>query len=272
MTALSCFVSMEELKEALVAVPEISLVVGPEAVSVYMASGSDNAKAELKALYSKVAKAPSDAVETAVTLLVTRLETALAEGRTLTKKEQLVLKLNKDYPLDVGILSVFFLNLVELNPGEAIALEANEPHAYLTGELMEVMATSDNVVRAGLTPKLRDADVLVEMLTYNQGPPEVMHGTQIRDYTYRYSPPMDEFQVERMDIPAGCVATIPAVGGPGMLMVQHGSATSLCGWNVGQVKRGDVFFVPANTEIKLQTNDSALKLWVANVNASVWEG
>lgn len=42
-----------------------------------------------------------------------------------------------------------------MNPGEAIYLAANEPHAYVAGELVEVMATSDNVIRAGLTPKFR---------------------------------------------------------------------------------------------------------------------
>eukprot|EP00951_Prasinocladus_malaysianus_P047542 scaffold650896_cov46-Prasinocladus_malaysianus.AAC.1 len=65
-------------------------------------------------------------------------------------------------------MSVFFLNLVELRAGQAIYLDANEPHAYLSGELVEIMATSDNVVRAGLTPKLKDVQVLLDMLTYNQ--------------------------------------------------------------------------------------------------------
>jgi mannose-6-phosphate isomerase len=44
---------------------------------------------------------------------------------------------------------------VRLEPFEAIYLAANEPHAYVSGELVEVMATSDNVIRAGLTPKFR---------------------------------------------------------------------------------------------------------------------
>jgi mannose-6-phosphate isomerase class I len=44
---------------------------------------------------------------------------------------------------------------VRLAPGEAIFLAANEPHAYVSGELVECMATSDNVIRAGLTPKFR---------------------------------------------------------------------------------------------------------------------
>jgi mannose-6-phosphate isomerase len=58
---------------------------------------------------------------------------------------------------------------MQLKPGEAIFLAANEPHAYLYGDIVECMACSNNVVRAGLTPKLRDVDTLVEMLTYEVG-------------------------------------------------------------------------------------------------------
>ena len=88
--------------------------------------------------------------------------------RQLTAKELLVLRLEKQYPDDVGIISAFFLNHVKLNPGEALYLGANEPHAYISGECIECMATSDNVVRAGLTPKFRDVHTLCAMFTYKQ--------------------------------------------------------------------------------------------------------
>lgn len=50
-----------------------------------------------------------------------------------------------------------------------VYLSANEPHAYLAGELVEVMASSDNVIRAGLTPKFKDCEVLCNNLTYKTG-------------------------------------------------------------------------------------------------------
>lgn len=71
-------------------------------------------------------------------------------------------------PQDVGVLAAYFLNLVTLAPGQAMYLPANEPHAYVSGELVEAMAASDNVIRAGLTPKLRDTSVLCSSLTYSQ--------------------------------------------------------------------------------------------------------
>lgn len=80
------------------------------------------------------------------------------------------------------LASVTCLVQVSMGPGNAIYLAANEPHAYLSGELVEVMATSDNVIRAGLTPKFRDTAVLCDSLTYNTGLPDVLTGEAIHDH------------------------------------------------------------------------------------------
>lgn len=90
------------------------------------------------------------------------------QKRQLSAKEQLILRLESQYPADVGILAAFFLNYVELKPGEALYVGPNEPHAYISGECIECMATSDNVVRAGLTSKKRDVQALLSMLNYKQ--------------------------------------------------------------------------------------------------------
>jgi len=42
-------------------------------------------------------------------------------------------KLNREFPGDVGIFTMYFLNIITLKPGEAIFLEADYPHAYLSG-------------------------------------------------------------------------------------------------------------------------------------------
>ncbi|EOI3470934.1 mannose-6-phosphate isomerase [Cronobacter turicensis] len=65
------------------------------------------------------------------------------------------------YPHDSGLFSPLLLNVVKLNPGEAMFLFAETPHAYLQGVALEVMANSDNVLRAGLTPKYIDIPELV---------------------------------------------------------------------------------------------------------------
>eukprot|EP01084_Bolivina_argentea_P019177 35663_1 len=112
---------------------------------------------------------------------------------------ELVPRLNEQYPGDVGIFAVFLLNCFRLQPGEAIFLEANLPHAYLDGDCLECMACSDNVVRAGLTPKLRDTDVLCEMLNYKAQNPVIMNGNKISQYTFQYKAGKDinEFRLDR---------------------------------------------------------------------------
>jgi mannose-6-phosphate isomerase len=77
----------------------------------------------------------------------------------------LVKRLAEQYPNDVGIFCSFLLNYIVLSPGQGIFLAANEPHAYISGDCVECMASSDNVVRSGLTPKFKDVDTLIEMLT-----------------------------------------------------------------------------------------------------------
>ncbi|MGB9095358.1 mannose-6-phosphate isomerase [Erwinia sp.] len=70
------------------------------------------------------------------------------------------------YPDDSGLFSPLLLNVIELQPGEAMFLFAETPHAYLQGVALEVMANSDNVLRAGLTPKYIDIPELMANLKF----------------------------------------------------------------------------------------------------------
>ncbi|HDI1211930.1 TPA: mannose-6-phosphate isomerase, class I [Aeromonas hydrophila] len=74
----------------------------------------------------------------------------------------LVTSLAAQYPGDVGLFSPLLLNVVTLQPGQAMYLDACTPHAYVRGTGLEIMANSDNVLRAGLTPKYID---VAELLT-----------------------------------------------------------------------------------------------------------
>jgi mannose-6-phosphate isomerase len=70
------------------------------------------------------------------------------------------------YPGDPGVLVGLLLNRVRLAPGEALFLPAGNIHAYLHGTALEVMASSDNVLRAGLTNKHVDAAELVRITDF----------------------------------------------------------------------------------------------------------
>lgn len=88
-------------------------------------------------------------------------EPTLGESAEVMETFKLITELAKLYPSDVGLFSPLFLNVVELKPGEAMFLFAETPHAYLKGVGVEVMANSDNVLRAGLTPKYIDVPELL---------------------------------------------------------------------------------------------------------------
>ncbi|WP_139460670.1 mannose-6-phosphate isomerase, class I [Aeromonas veronii] len=74
----------------------------------------------------------------------------------------LITSLAAQYPGDVGLLSPLLLNVVTLKPGQAMFLDACTPHAYVRGTGLEIMANSDNVLRAGLTPKYIDVAELLD--------------------------------------------------------------------------------------------------------------
>lgn len=169
--ALCGFVSHEELCDALQTYPELRACVGEDHTAALLLAGGDAAarKAALKDAFTALMTCPSDqgcsrytslfhpviitfytTVAEAIRALVSRLQAAPSP----TPKEALILRLDTQYPADVGVLSAFFLNYLSLPAGQSIALPANVPHAYVSGQLVECMATSDNVIRAGLTPKV----------------------------------------------------------------------------------------------------------------------
>ena len=71
------------------------------------------------------------------------------------------------YPGDIGIVVALMLNLIRLEPGEALYLPAGNLHAYLSGTGVEIMASSDNVLRGGLTPKHVNVPELLRVLDFS---------------------------------------------------------------------------------------------------------
>lgn len=91
-------------------------------------------------------------------------EAVPADQRSLHQKFCLIL--NEQYGNDVGVVFSFLMNIVTLEKGQWFLIDAGVPHCYIQGELMECMINSDNVVRGGLTPKLKDKTTLCEILPY----------------------------------------------------------------------------------------------------------
>ena len=177
----------------------------------------------LRRLFHSLMTADASLVKRQLDALILRI--AKTTPMLRTPVDELAVRLHEQYPGDVGVFCVYLLNYVDLQPGEALYLGANEPHAYLSGECVECMAASDNVVRAGLTPKFKDVANLTAMLTYIDGPPRILLGDEIGAGVRRYATPADEFLVDRVALAAGGTATLPSVPGVSIVLVLDGRGT-----------------------------------------------
>jgi mannose-6-phosphate isomerase len=126
------------------------------------------------------------------------------------------------YPGDIGLVVALLLNLVRLAPGDAIYLPAGNLHAYLDGTGVELMASSDNVLRGGLTPKHVNVPELLAILDFRPLPTEVVRPTA-HGAEQVYETPAPEFRLSRFDV-AGSTVDV-SVSGPEIWLVTRGNVT-----------------------------------------------
>jgi mannose-6-phosphate isomerase len=124
------------------------------------------------------------------------------------------------YPADPAVISPLYLNLIRLEPGEAIYLPAGVLHAYIEGLGVELMANSDNVLRGGLTPKHVDLAELVRILEFAPFSPDILGPPGSPVFTYPTA--CREFS---LTVIRGSGAPVPfPKPGPGIVLVTQGRA------------------------------------------------
>ncbi|KAJ3393009.1 Mannose-6-phosphate isomerase [Entophlyctis sp. JEL0112] len=258
--ALIGFRSIPEIQENLRAFPEFAAAVGsaaaePFLATAHLASGQD-AKAHLKAVFSALMNSDPTITAAHVKSLAARLN-ALEQRNPV---QELLIRLDSEFPGDVGVFCALLLNYLKLNEGEAIFLAANEPHAYLSGDCVECMAASDNVVRSGLTPKFKDVKTLVNMLTYNHGPADlqILKGDPYKgsSSSVLYDPPIEEFSILRTSLKNGS-EKFAGIDGPSILIVTSGKGTLLVGGDALQAGLGYVFFIGAGVPVELRSAEGS---------------
>lgn len=156
------FRPLSQIQANLQSVPQLAEAVGKANVEALVKCNKENHGSALKNAFTALMNCPKDTLAKTLSSLKEEID----KKTCLTGTERLFQRLWYDFPGDVGCFVIYFLNLLVLKPGEAMFLGPNLPHAYLSGDCIECMACSDNVVRAGLTPKLIDVPTLCEMLIY----------------------------------------------------------------------------------------------------------
>ncbi len=148
-------------------------------------------------------------------------------------------ELVRHYPKDPGALVTLFLNNIVLAPGEAMFVNAGVVHAYVEGFGVEIMASSDNVLRAGLTPKHMDVDELLSVTDFAPiAPPRWAPSERATDFTY-LEPPVAEFCLTVGRPP---MRRVPATG-PRTVLVLEGQVEVVARDERLVVKRGQSVFV-----------------------------
>ncbi|KAH8808002.1 mannose-6-phosphate isomerase [Xylogone sp. PMI_703] len=281
------FRPLVEIAHFLSTVPPLRKLVGESEVEAYQSAikgretsnkseDETNNKKALQRVFRSLMKSKKEDIAQAGKEL---LDLAQKEGDSFaggggpsnTGKElaDLVIRLESQFPEDIGLFVLFFLNYVKLEVGEAMFLKADDIHAYLSGDIIECMAASDNVVRAGFTPKFKDVDTLTEMLTYSYAPIEEQKMHPI-DYPYLtlnreayssgssatlYDPPIEEFSVVKTDLKKkGAKATFEQIAGPSIIICTTGSGKISVGPKVEEIKPGYVYFVGATAEVVLESD------------------
>ena len=160
--ALTPFLAMNAFREFSDIVSLLQPVAGahPAIAHFLQAPGADR----LRELFAALLNMQGEEKSRALAVLKSALDKQQGEPW------QTIRAIAQFYPDDSGLFSPLLLNVVKLNPGEAMFLFAETPHAYLQGVALEVMANSDNVLRAGLTPKYIDIPELVANVKFTPKP------------------------------------------------------------------------------------------------------
>lgn len=232
--ALMGFRSPQAIRHALASHPELDGLIGP--LPAAPAAGFLR-RACAPLLDPCAAPARAEAIRTLSGRLRSRA------GRSA--EENLFLELAGRYPQDGGPLWVFFLEMVHLTAGQAVFIPAGVPHAYLRGNLVECMANSDNVVRAGLTGKPVDLAALGEVLDYAARP---VFFRSVDLAFQRYETPCDEFLVSRAVLQPG--QSLELAGGESARIILSVRGKAALSWQPAGRKgcvigRGQSLLVPA---------------------------
>lgn len=166
--------------------------------------------------------------------------------------DRLVGQLHEQYPGDAGVVAALLLNPVTLQPGEAMFVPAGIIHAYISGLGVEIMASSDNVLRAGLTPKKVAADEMLQCVSVQAAPPSRVAPEKVSEYTSAYYAPIDDFELsytKLTDSPGSFQPRHRIPGsGPRIVLAIEGDMLLQTSTARHRLSAGQAVFIPASAE------------------------
>jgi mannose-6-phosphate isomerase len=189
---------------------------------------------------------PSDRRPTLVAEVAAGCAVVAAGGGPYAAACAAAVRLNVEHPGDLGVIASLLLRHSVLRPGQAIFLPAGGLHAYLHGTGVELLANSDNVVRAGLTAKHIDVPELLKLTDPAVAVP-VLEPRALGGGLFVYDSPAPEFRLYRAELGRAEIG-LPGAGGARIVLCAEGAALlHASGGEVADlaVGRGESCFVAA---------------------------
>ncbi|KAL2142887.1 hypothetical protein VTI28DRAFT_655 [Corynascus sepedonium] len=180
---------------------------------------------------------------------------------------------NQYGPQDPGsFVALACMNYMVLQPGDALYIPADGIHAYLSGDIVECMARSNNVLNSGFCPPAERSsiDLFADTLTFQAHSKEDMvlpSSKTDKSRTGRtrvYRPPMSEFDMLRAQLEAGEEDEISQSEGPGVLIVTSGTGRMEADGKRFELAEGAIYFVAPGVKVKWET-DKGLEIYMAVV-------
>ncbi|AXJ10367.1 mannose-6-phosphate isomerase, class I [Arthrobacter sp. PM3] len=199
--------------------------------------------AALRAAFERLITGGAE-VSDATALIVSALVSGAPQGQHEAALTTAV-DLNDRYPGDPGVLISLLLNRISLDPGQAVYLPAGNVHAYLHGLGIEVMASSDNVLRGGLTPKFVDVPELLKTVAFEAVAVPMLPAQTTMLGQELFRPPFREFQLQRVELAPGAEPVPLAQSGAAVLIVVGGSVRLDSPKGELRLDRGASAFLPA---------------------------
>lgn len=137
-TALCGFLPLPQIASYISSTPEFASLIASTTLSTFISIAPSHTptgpreKSALRDLFHALMTADKSKLKSELAKLVARYKSGGAKPDE-EKVKDLVIRLEEQYPGDVGVFCAFVLNYVQMQPGEAIFLGAGEPHAYVSG-------------------------------------------------------------------------------------------------------------------------------------------
>lgn len=190
--------------------------------------------------------------------IVEAVRSRLGEESNSLRADSTLIRLAQKYPKDPGVVASLLLNPVSLRAGEALFIPSRTIHAYMEGLAVELMASSDNVLRAGLTPKHVDVPELLHVVSKEAAPPVRIAPERVSPNAGTFYVPVDDFALTVLrPKDANEWVSIPEHDGPRTLVCLDGAVQveALGCPQAGRmsVDRGQaVFFDDSDGEVRLR--------------------